>query len=221
MRRRIAVTLAMLAGVASNAAWAGVTSFEIVPIPQVVLPDHVVSDLTIDFTGNLRGQRLVVDLDGGSIFQHPLGAQTLPSESLLAANPSLTYDTFLAIGGTTAESSQPLLDLTCTSLDPGACPHRFDDQAIYVAWAPATGVEIPAGDAFLTARLTLSSDAQGTLQYFSATAAGTGDPIFAAGTIHNGVISFVPEPASAWLVGFGASAMCLICRKRTAKRGVV
>lgn len=160
MRISIAVLIALQC-LRGAAAWAGVTAIRAIQVPQGVLPNHAVNDLLVDFTGNLRGQRLIVELTEGSVFQHAGGSTIPPLETLVDADASLAHDTFTALGGAVAETSSPLLDVTCTSLGLDSCPRRFDVQAIYIAWAPATGVDIPAGADFLTARMTLSNDARG------------------------------------------------------------
>jgi hypothetical protein len=187
--------------------------------PGSVLPNFTSNDLRIDFTGGLKGQQLVVQLTAGSIFNDSLlGSNVPPPLPLLSAFPSVQYDSFVALGGFTSQTSFPIITVP-GSLVPNC---ELSPGCVFnLAWAPGTGVEIPSGNDFVVARITLSHSAQGVVHYYGESAAGFGEPYITTGAIQNGVISFVPEPASVWLVGLAASTTCWNYRKRFTKREIV
>jgi len=226
MRLPQRLLLAFLAAQLAATARAGVTAIKAVQVPQDVVANHVVNDLLIDFTGILRGQQLIVELDQGSIFQCPtIGTHPTwlpPIDPIIGVMPACEYDTYVGFGER-KNSTQPILVVGgAVGLEPGAA-QQFDSNGLNIAWAPGTGIDIqgPKTDYFI-ARITLSNNALGTIRYFGSTSAGSGDPHVAAGAIRNGVIIFgVPEPASAWLFGLAASWVCWNYRKRFTKREIV
>ncbi len=154
----------------------GDRSVDLVAVPQGVVPDLSTTDVVVNFDATLRGQQMILTLTSGSIYQDPAGSNTPPSDGQIAAFPGVQYDTFVAIGGATAETSQSVLVVGgAVDLQPGAAM-KFDSAGLNVAWAPAVGVDVPSGTDYVTARITLSEDAEGTLQYFGSTSAGTGEP---------------------------------------------
>jgi hypothetical protein len=159
------------------------------------LADTVTNDVFIDFTGELRGQLLMLNIEEGSIYQHPMGAHLPPDASLLPAVPNLEFDTFLAMGGANSASSFSALHIR--NLED---PVPFGDDFINAKWAPATGVALRDRQDFLTARITLTENAQGTWRYFGSVAGADPGRTFGGGVIANGVMT-VPEPESAMVSG--------------------
>jgi hypothetical protein len=202
MRLRNAFAASVLVLTAACFAQAGVTSIEAVVVPQAVVPNTVTNDILIDFTGNLRGQQMILELTAGSIFQQAtFGGDTAPNGALWAAFPDTQYDTFMTVGGLRSDgpvppASQPILVVGgAVDLQPGAVK-KFDTQGLNVAWAPGTGVDVPNGTDYPMARITLSNDAAGTLKFFSSTGAGTGDPLTVDFDIAAGVIGGIEEVVS-------------------------
>jgi hypothetical protein len=167
-----------------------VTSIDVVQVSQAVVPNSITNDILIDFTGNLRGQQLVLELTQGSVYQQQVfGTNTAPGSALFAGFPETQYDTFITIGGMTSSTSQPVLVIGgAVDLQPGSA-FKFDTQGLNVAWAPGTGIDVPSGTDYPTARITLSNDAQGVLHYFGSTGAGTGDPLTKTMSVCGGMIS--------------------------------
>lgn len=188
------VALPLLLAVAA-AAQAGVVSVDSVLVPQAVLPGHTVNDIVLDFEGNLRGQQMILSLSAGSIYQDSFGTNTAPNGALFPVFASSEYDTYVTIGGRRSDgavppASQPVLVVGgAVNLQPGA-ELKFDTAGLNVAWAPGTGVDVPSGLDYITSRITLTNDAQGTLLYFGSTTSAAGDPLQLEGTVVNGVISF-------------------------------
>jgi len=172
---------------------AAVTSIDAIQIAQAVVPNTITNDIVIDFEGNLRGQQMILTLTGGSIYQDPLGSNTPPNSAFFGLAPSVQYDTFVAVGGRQSDGAAPpasqaiLVVGGAVDLQPGSAL-KFDAQGLNVAWAPGTGVDVPNGTDYPMARITLSNDAAGSLQYFGSTGAGTGDPLTKTFQIMNGII---------------------------------
>ena len=68
------MAIGTLVGVLCGApAVAGVTNVSSQVVPQSTVPGFTTNDLLIDFTGNLRGQQMIVSLTRGSIYQDGFG----------------------------------------------------------------------------------------------------------------------------------------------------
>lgn len=192
-RSAIGILFVNLSGATAVAA---VTSVQSQVVPQLVVPGFTTNDLLIDFTGNLRGQQMILSLTQGSIYQDGFGSTTAPSIALSPVFPSVLLDTFVTIGGRwydgpTPPASHPVLVVGgAVNLQPGSSL-KFDTKGLNIAWAPGTGVDVPSGTDFITARITLSNDAQGILHYFGSTGAGTGEPLLQTLPVSHGCICFV------------------------------
>jgi hypothetical protein len=163
-------------------------------VPQTTVDGYTTNDIQLDFTGNLRGQQMILNLTAGSIFQQAaFGGNTAPNGALFPSFADVEYDTFVTIGGLRSDgpkppASQDLLVIGgAVDLMPGSAL-KFDTSGLNVAWAPAPGVDVDGGTGYVTSRITLSNDAQGTFQYFGSTAAGTGEPIMLEGSVAGGMI---------------------------------
>jgi hypothetical protein len=187
MKNRICVAIFTAATLAWPAAWsqAAVTSINAIQVakPAGILPGFTTTDILLDFTGNLRGQQLILELTQGSIYHTPFGTNTAPVSAFFPLFPEVEYDTFVTIGGRSSSTSQPVLVIGgAVDLQPGS-GQKFDTEGLNIAWAPGAGVDIPSGNDFITARITLSNDAIGTLNYFGSTGAGSGAPLTKTFTI--------------------------------------
>lgn len=205
MKRQIAFAV-VLSTIATGLAQAG-----IIGTPKVTYPTvqgspagYTVNDIRIDFTGQLFGQQMVVELTSGSIYQDGFGGETPPGAALIPVFPSLAADSFVTIGGfNSATTSSVLVIGGSTELGKNG-PRKFDTQGVNIAWAPAPGVVINGGDDFPIARLTFSNDADGWIYLFS-NAGGVG--AVSQSTIRGGAIGFpdpnnpFPEPSAVVLVG--------------------
>lgn len=169
---------------------------------------YVSHDLVIDFQGRLFGQQLVVSLQSGSLYQDPFGGDTAPNPNLFSIVPAVAADTFLTLGG--ADESQSYATLVVggsTELGLNTLK-QVDEEGINVAWAPSPGVEVSSGDDFMVARLTLSTDATGTLWYFG-NANGEGR-VFGPLPFREGFfplethVPVYPEPGSSGLAALAA-----------------
>lgn len=203
MRLTLRLVLACFAAQLAASTNAEVTAIKAVQVPQSVVPDHTVNDLLIDFTDTLGVQQLLVRLSQGALFQFPVSGGhstwSLPTDSIIALFPPAEFDTYVGLGERT-NASLPILILGgAVGIEP-AVPLQFDSEELNVAWGSGlSGIAGPQSD-FFVARITLTNDASGTIRYLGGLALG--DDFFAAGTIQNGVIRFVPEPAGGILAAF-------------------
>ncbi len=171
-------------------AQAGVMAVHSVVVPQATVAGHTANDIQVDFDGILRGQQMILNLTAGSIYQDGFGTQTAPNGALIPVFPTVEYDTFVTMGGAVQAASQAVLVVGgAVDLQAGAAL-KFDTAGLNIAWAPGTGVDINGGVGFLTSRITLSNDAQGSFQYFGSTSAGTGEPLVVQGSVVDGAIQF-------------------------------
>lgn len=191
-----ALTVALAATLFAPLAQAAVDSLSFASVyqpipddPQFDLSNSFSIDLLIDFTGELRGQQLFVELTAGELLYHPFGIGSPPNELFFDAAPGLPYDTFVGMGGPTLQTSSPILQLGGAVNVPGApASYTVDPTVLSVAWAPAPGVAISDQNDYFVGRLTFSDDAQGQLFYFGSTFGDGG------GFLSQSVISGDPVP---------------------------
>ncbi len=198
MRNIFFAALFALSACTANAA---LTSVEVVNSTNANTPAGFVSnDIIIGFEGQLFGQQMIVNLDSGTINQDAFGNNLAPTDALLGPFPALAFDTFVAMGGATNDTSASTLFVGGSTELPGSTgTEKFDTEGLDAAWAPSPGVVIEDQINFMTARIVLSDDANGVALYFG-NAGGQGLTLD-SGTIENGVVSFIPEPSTALLAG--------------------
>jgi hypothetical protein len=189
-----AAALALVIASAAHAVVHGVRAIQ--HDPGAVLPGFTANDILLDYDEIFRGQQMILELTAGSIFQHELGGTTAPPAALFDVAPAAAFDSFVTVGGLTqADSADVLVVGSAVDLESGN-KMQFDTAGLNIAWAPAPGTHVPAGTDFLTSRITLSDDAQGTLRYFGSTS--TGFEWFGEAAIASGVIGslaqFDPNP---------------------------
>ena len=167
----------------------------------------IANDIVINFDGNLRGQQLWVKLTSGTIYNTAAtGAETAPADAFIGLVPELAYDSFVTIGGLTSDSSQDVLivggavDIPGAPATKGGVNQEQGATEISMAWAPGTGVNVPDGNRYTVARITVSADANGDAWFFSSTSGGDA-ALLRRGWVIDGGIIFVPEPASMALAG--------------------
>jgi PEP-CTERM motif len=191
------------------------------------LANFVTNDIKVNAAGNLRAQGMLLTLTAGSIYQDSFGSNVVPSSSFFALAPSLQFDTFVTFGagGTpgssgTVQQSTDILTPGGTGADipGGGAGVTFNNQKLDIVWAPGGGINYPGNDNFMTARISLSKDAQGTFKYFGSTSTDTSSATWgrtpAAGLpIVNGVIA-IPEPATLSLFGLAVLGLVGFVRRR-------
>jgi len=179
------------------AAQAGVMNVKSVVVPQGVVAGHTTNDVLVDFTGVLRGQQMILNLTEGAIYQDPFGSNTSPNGAFFPLAPSVEFDTYVTVGGRRSDgpvppASQPVLVVGgAVDLQPGSAL-KFDTQGLNIAWAPGTGIDVDGGTDYITSRITLSNNAQGSFLYFGSTGGDSGAPLTVQGSVVNGQIMFGP-----------------------------
>lgn len=175
MTKRImsfSLAIALLGACIAQAA-----NIEVTPVKSdSSVAGHVTNDIMLNFDDILRGQQMILELTSGAVFQHAAPASNSAPSGALFNVPgfeNIKYDTFFTIGGLSAEESGAFIEVGgAVNIAPGAAK-KFDTEGLNIAWAPGTGVDVPNGSDYVTARITLTEDAAGTLKYFASTADGT------------------------------------------------
>lgn len=214
---RFAIALVATLALAAQAS-ATVTSVSatVLGTSGTTVPNTVTNDILIDFEGGaLRGQQIFFELTAGTIYNTPgTGTNTAPAAAFLGLVPELEFDTFVTMGGTTAETSEDVLVVGGAVNIPGApaALSMTDPTVFSVAYAPAPGVDIAPASGFQTARITLSDDAAGQLIYFGSVDGADGAVVDTL-PIVGGVIGIIPEPTAAVLLGLATCGVATL-RKR-------
>ncbi|MEX2315833.1 MAG: hypothetical protein WD669_01685 [Pirellulales bacterium] len=173
--------------------------------------------LSTPSTEFIAGQQLYSQLNQGVFIQHPVGSIGPPQSSLFGVVPTLQFDTFVA-SGIADRSINPLIIAASYALgspNPPA-PAVFTPTTLDVTYGPQLGQVTTGASNYLTARLTLSPNAQGFLRY----AAGFFDGAPLSGPmfdlrIVNGQI--VPEPSSGIPIATALLALMFQLRIRRGK----
>ncbi len=135
---------------------------------------------------------LLFDLTSGDIYQDLLGTNNPPDASLIGANPSLEFDTYMTGGTDTLAPSTtgPSPSVFGGAVDlGGAIPLEFDVDGINATWATSLATN-PSGNLML-GRFTLSDDAQGTFKFRLGVGEG-GAVFYYGGVIVDGAMLFLP-----------------------------
>ncbi|MEO1496965.1 MAG: hypothetical protein AAFV43_07440 [Planctomycetota bacterium] len=186
-------TLVVVCLLAAEVAFAGVTQLTTRAVarnppddPQLDLTDTYTIDFFVDFEGSLGGQQLLITLDQGSVINHPVGSDTPPSSELFEAFPALEYDSFVALGGFTAETSGDFILVGGAVNLGGSALGELGPDLVNVAWGPSVGVVFSDQTDYPLARMTFSSDARGFVQYLGVTT--DGQSILLSGTLNGTLI---------------------------------
>lgn len=208
----IALTLGLMATVAS----AGITGMEVVQVDNssvAALAPYTTQDIKIDFTGQVTGFQLIINLTQGSIYQDAAGSAVAPTAMFVGFVPSLAYDTFVAFGGPTDDTKAGAYALGGGAVDlGGAAGAVFTTAAINQAWNAAPGVIVNSGEDFTIARISLSDDAQGSWKLLASAGGEISKYESSDYQIVDGQLIVVPEPATLSVLALGGLA--LIRRRR-------
>ncbi|MEM1444416.1 MAG: hypothetical protein AAGF84_00015 [Planctomycetota bacterium] len=170
--------------------------------------------IAVDFFGDYSGSQILLELTEGMILQElAFGSHVdvAPGRALAAAAGGLQFDTYFAQGdlfndGRNAQGSPNLGGGAVNIRSTDATP-ILTDTAISQAFNLVGGF-FQDGTNFVIAQIAMSSDAQGTFQFFTSAndvvPAPDEIPLY---TIRDGVI-LIPEPASALLL-----ALCGLRRR--------
>ncbi|MEM7576722.1 MAG: hypothetical protein AAF328_04525 [Planctomycetota bacterium] len=132
-------------------------------------------DFFIDIVGEYGGSQMLAVLDEGEFFQSPIGTDSPPNLAFFSVFPKLEFDTFLAQGGATSQTTVGTLNV-----GGGGGPFGIDgsltdlvtsNTRIQAQYNPNGSDFIADQNDFLIARLSISNGqgdlpaAQGVLQY--------------------------------------------------------
>jgi hypothetical protein len=137
-----------------------------------VVPDTVTNDLSINFAGQYTGSQILIELSQGTMYQHAYGSDFPypPSASLVSIFPEIEFDSFVAQGSAVSVGpyGDPVSGPNAVNLGSATgTEDRFDSEGADTIWWPAGGTPTIDLNDFLTARITLSNDAQGTWSYMA------------------------------------------------------
>lgn len=196
--------LALGAGmVAATSASAQVSAVNFDAVDNsTALNGFMTTDINIDFAGEWTGSQLLLNLDSGSFYRDAVGNAdgSSPNPAFFPTFPALEFDSYVvgSIGGGAVDLG-------------GAGTADFPANggtALNQAWNPAPGAGIVDQNGFQTARITLSSDAQGSFTYLASV---NGQLDRQVGGVIDGKL-VVPEPTTAGLLGL--AGLSLIARRR-------
>ena len=172
------------------------------------LSSFVTTDLMLTTQGDWLGSNLLIQLTSGSIYQDQYGSNTPPNSGLVAAFPSLAFDTYVEGPGGAAASSAGFADLGGYHVGTSA---QFDTAGINYNWYDTANT---GAGTFATGRFSISDDAVGTWAFYTEDASSMGHGLQLSGTIQNGTFA-VPEPGTLALLGLGlVSLLAYAWRKR-------
>ena len=144
-----------LAGMAD----AAITEISLSHVNQSVLPGYMTFDMTVTGTGQFTGIQVFFDVSEGSIYQDPYGFNTAPADAFLGLVPTLAFDTFVGLGGKTANTSlTPVLPGGAVNIG-GSSAGEFSTSKLDFTWAPPGASPVYDPTDYFVARLTLSETA--------------------------------------------------------------
>lgn len=218
--------MALMSFALAAAAGAEPVEVDLLPVDNSAggpeLEGFTTTDIVLTIRDGYVGSQLFIELEQGTIFQHPEGGTTAPNPGLVQLFPPVEFDTYIANGShSTNGAFDPFIVIgaAVNLADRGSRPLTFSESLVDVAWAADPSNAPDNEEDFVTARITLSNDARGQWLYLAsggghwAVIAPDTHPIFEEGgaplvsggfgVIQGGELhlqSVVPEPATLGLL---------------------
>ena len=115
-------------------------------------------DILANVDSDLSAFQMILTTGGGpgSLFQHGSGTDTEPDPALFGANPTLPFDTFVAMGAFTyAQGATLVPGVGATDIGGGALK-TFDDETLDLLWTLTNGTFQSDPGTFQVGRITLA-----------------------------------------------------------------
>lgn len=201
------ITITVILAVLASAAYAEITySLAVTDNSSVLGPGYVTNDILISTDTDWLQSQLLIELTSGNIYQTPSIGQWFPQTAYWSMFPELEFDSFLTATG----FDNPNLAGCAGNLD--GDDQQFDTEEIDIAWFNVEKDDI--GQNMLIARITLSTDAQGTWKFISwahdPTFSKNYPEVYGEGMVNYG---YLPEPATIVMLGVGAAVLLRRRRK--------
>jgi hypothetical protein len=172
------------------------------------LAGSVTNDIIIDSPGTtILSQQMRLVLDSGQVLNHTFGSNTPPNPALIGSFPSLAYDSFISAGTYHAGGPAPPLNPVPSVVGrsdalggPGGVPALFSPTQWDVLWGPELGQNTMNATGYLSARITLSGDAQAAGSFDYLAFFGDGTEVRLHAPVVNGAI-VIPPAGEPPLVG--------------------
>ncbi|MEM1444414.1 MAG: hypothetical protein AAGF84_00005 [Planctomycetota bacterium] len=178
----------------------------------------VANVIAVDFVGRYTGSQILLELTEGQILQElAFGSDVdvAPTSGLAAAAGGLQFDTYFALGDVFSDTPKaagaPNLGGGAVNIRRSDASPVWNDPTTISQSTNLSGIRKPLDRTnFVIAQIALSSDAQGTFQFFTS----ANDEVLAPDeipvyTIRDGVI-LIPEPTLVGVFGLGL----LVVRRR-------
>jgi len=213
------VAVALALALSAPAARAGITTeFDHVNTVEIAGSSYNVYDMMVTSTTDWVNSYLDIRISSGHLYQHPLGSDVQPNPVAFAVAPELEWDTYAAV-----PSGFPATAALIRKED--TMERRLDATRFVASWLD--GVDTGPGRGRV-ARITLSSDAEGTIGGESMrwlfwdfwdpdNDSAETIPFDGLYTITGGHI--VPEPATLMLLALGGPAVLRGRRRRSVGPG--
>ncbi|MEM1027222.1 MAG: hypothetical protein AAGJ38_03985 [Planctomycetota bacterium] len=176
VRLRQALSLCAAISVATPTV-ATVLDFRVTQTPGTSFTGEplVLNDLLLSFEGDYIGSQLIVELDAGSIYQHPYGVAPFnpPAASAIESVSSITSDTYFAHGpdGQTGYRN-PFIVGGPVNIDHDQVSILQTPTQLAIAWSRPPGQDINNQNDFRVFRLALTPEASGSFTFFTITQDG-------------------------------------------------
>lgn len=163
----VVLLIGLLLATASDAA---VVDLSLTRVEQTALTGYRTFDVTVSGSGQLTGLQMLLETTQGEIYQDPVGSSLPPNELWFDYFPTVEFDTFVGLGGATAETSASSVIVAGGAVNlGGSSATQFDASVLNITWAPQGAMPVFDPSEFFVARVTLSDDAHARVKLLAST----------------------------------------------------